>query len=298
MSILNRPSDGLFNVLIAIYKVLAAYGPQAKEEIKSLVAPGNISDSQVSNTLNRWTQLGLFREDATTVFIETRYAPKDGEALDAAVLRLPITLRDLIFKKENNANFWDSSASSSSDFTRGMAWLLAQDVYSLVTRSHDPIQKLESAQLGNPSQRILQNDTRWAGLCHWGTYLGFAWVGTTLVVDPTQAVRESLPQIFSGVETLSASTFLEGVAQELPVMDFGAYRQEVESALNPKNWSKPLKFSLSTSLSRAIKRLELSGDLSLEYRSDTGEAYRLLRQEGAEWGRAFTHITWNRAESR
>lgn len=296
MAILNRPSDGLFNVLIAIYKALAQYGPLPKSDLKSLVGPGEVGDSMVGKTMTRWSQLGLFRDDGSTVSIEAEYAPTEGEDLDEAVMRLPLTLRSLIFKKENNANFWDSANSASADFTRGMAWFLAQDVYSFATNSHGAVEKVESMQLADATKRVLQNDTRWKGLCHWATYLGFAWGGANLVIDPTVAVRESLPQVFPGVNTIMASAFLESLAGVLPVLDFGAYRQEVENALDPSNWSKPPKFFLSTSLSRAVKRLELSGEITLEYRSDAGEAYRFLRQHGAEWGRAFTHITWNHME--
>jgi hypothetical protein len=179
-----------------------------------------------------------------------------------------------------------------------MAWLLAQDVYSFATNSHDAVQKVEISQLADPGQRVLQNNTRWNGLCHWATYLGFAWWGTNLVIDPTVAVRESLPQVFPEVKTLTASTFLESLAGVLAVLDFGAYRREVENILDSANWRRPTKFFLSTSLSRAIKRLEMSGEFTLEYRADAGEAYRFLGQNGSEWGRSFTHVTWNSAEGR
>lgn len=298
MAILNRPSDGLFNVLIAIYKVLAHYGPLSKEDVKTLVAPGDVTDSQVNNTMNRWTQLGLFCGDGATVSIEAEFAPGEGEELDEAVRRLPATLRTLVFRQENNANFWDSERSASADFSRGISWLLAQDVYSFATNSHTTVQKVEEMQLADPSQRILQNDTRWQGLCHWATYLGFAWNAATLVVDPSVAVRESLPQVFISCRTLIASSFFESLAHVLPVLDYGVYRQEVETALNPRNWRRPPKFLLSTSLSRGLKRLELSGEITLEHLSDTGEAYRLTRQQGTEWGRSFTHVTWNHREGK
>lgn len=298
MAILNRPSDGLFNVLIAIYKVLAHYGPLSKEDVKSLVAPGDVTDAQVNNTLNRWTQLGLFRSDGAVVSVDGEFAPREGERLDEAVRRLPITLRALIFRQGNNSNFWDSERSASADFSRGISWLLAQDVYSLATNRHKTIEDVEKVQMADPSQWILQNDTRWQGLCHWATYLGFAWDAATIVVDPTVAIRESLPQVFLGTRTLIASSFLETLAYVLPVLDYGAYRQEVENSLNPRNWRRPPRFYLSTSLSRALKRLELSGEIILERRADAGEAYRLMRQQGNEWGPAFTHVTWNCGEGK
>lgn len=298
MTILNRPSDGLYNVLISIYKVLDKYGSKSKEELKSLLSPGEISDAQVTNTLNRWIQLGLFAEDKESVCIRDEYARNKNETLDDFISRFPFILRDLIFLKKNNDNFWNSSQSASADFSRGMSWLLAQDVYSFPTNSHDAVQKVEISQLIDPSTHVLQNNTRWNGLCHWATYLGFAWWGRDLVIDPTVALRENLPRVFGQTRVQAASKFLKSTANFLPVLDFGAYRQDVENALNPANWIKPPKFHLSTSLSRAIKRLEVSGDISLEYRSDAGEAYHFLRQNGEEWGRPFTHIAWNCKEGR
>ncbi len=298
MSILNIYSDGIYNVLISIYKVLDKYGTKTKDELKSLLSPGLISDRQVVNTLNRWIQLGLFAEDKECVCIQEEYTRDKDETLDAFISRFPFILRHLIFSKENNINFWDSAGLASADFTRGISWLLAQDVYTFSTSSHAVVQSVEISQLSDPSQRLLQNDTRWNGLCHWAIYLGFAWSGRNLIIDPTVALRESLPSVFQKSNVQAVSNFLKTLSQILPVLDFGAYRQDVENALNPASWLKPPKFHLSTSLSRAIKRLEVSGDISLEYRSDAGEAYHFLRQKGEEWGRPFTHIAWNCKEGR
>jgi len=295
MSILNRPSDGLVSVLISIYKVLAEHNALSRDDIKNIIAPGNVPELQVSQTLTRWTQLGLFDKNESTYSINTSYAPKLSQLSDDSLRHLPTKLHSIVFKKENNENFWDAANSKSADFSRGISWLLAQDVYSFPTNSHKTVAKIEGEQI-DLSMQMLQNDTRWVGLCQWAEYLGFAWGSKTLVIDPTVAIRENLPAIFSGYTTMTATLFLETLAKILPVIDFGDYRQKVEDILNQQVWSRPPKLFLSTSLSRAMKRLELSGHLSLEYQSDTGESYRLLRQQTQEWGRSFTHVSWLKSE--
>lgn len=294
MTILNRPNDGLFNVLIAIYKLLFEQGELSQERILSLLGPGMIDDRQVRQTLRRWITLGLFSENKNHIFISQECFLKIGSAEDIPKF-LPRVLRQLVFRPENNQNFWESSASTSSDFTRGVAWLLAQDAYLFTGTSHSNVEKVESAQVKESGRRMLQNDTRWAGLREWVVFLGFAWEGDGLVIDPSVAIRESLPDIFLTTNTLTATSFLERLAQVLPVLDFGEFRSQIESVLDPREWDKPGKLCLSTSLSRGLKALELSGDLMLDYQSDSGEAYSLIGQNNNRWG-AFTHVVCKKVE--
>lgn len=296
MSILNRPSDGLFNVLINLYKVLAEYGPLSREEIRCLTTPGNVDSQQVSQTLNRWTQLGLFYENKDKFLIAKECAPGKGQNLSDAVSQLPGQFRTLIFMKKNNEDFWSTTASA--DFTRGISWLLSQDVYSFNTKNYKEVEYAEISQVTDHTKRVLQNDTRWAGLSQWAIYLGFAWDGNPLVIDPSVAIRESLPSVFSAAQKLKASSFFKSLAECLPVIDFGEYRKNLESVLDLQKWRKPPKMMLSTSLSRGLKRLELSGDIKFDYLADSGEAYRFMRQNDEEWGSAFNHVVWLKSEVR
>ena len=60
MSLLNRPSDGLPSVLIAIFRTLRAYGPMPESELIELVAPATaVKQDMAKKTLTRWKQLGF-----------------------------------------------------------------------------------------------------------------------------------------------------------------------------------------------------------------------------------------------
>jgi len=292
MTILNRPSDGLFNILIVIYKTLALKGGQSRERLESVCAPGEISKEKIGQTLNRWTQLGLFEDQDGKFSIVTEFKLPPKKISEEIGVKLPLFLRKLVFSETNNENFWDSAGSLSADFTRGIAWLLAQDIYSFPTMNHDDVQEIENQQFTDTNRRMLQNDTRWSGLKEWAIYLGFGWDGKHFVIDPTAAIQESLPIVFGNKKSLTVGAFLDSLAKELPVVDFGKYRLEVEKFLNIQRWSCPPKFHISSSLSRAIKRLEVSGLLRLDYQSDAGEAYRLIGQGGNDWG-SLTHVVFN-----
>jgi hypothetical protein len=65
LSILNRPSDGLSTVLLALRRALIAYGPQDEERLRQLCAPevGALKDPGMARrTLTRWIQLGVFEQ--------------------------------------------------------------------------------------------------------------------------------------------------------------------------------------------------------------------------------------------
>ena len=170
--------------------------------------------------------------------------------------------------------------------------MLAQDIYMVDIGSHVAIQQFEQLQVREEDRRILQNDVRWNGLRSWGRYLGFLWQGNALMIDPTQALREDLPLIFSDTVTLSATDFMSRVAEVFPVLDGGRYRIEVESVLDSSNWRKPEREGLlSTSLSRALWRLDQGGELVLVKRADTKDGRVLQRAGGLDWIN-FTHVRY------
>lgn len=294
MTILNRANDGLFNVLIVLFRAISEFGPMPKDNLIKLCSSGPDSDStQIQNTLRRWTQIGLFQEEGDNIeFSQDIKASKPKFNLSDINERIYLTriLRRLIFKEQNNQRFWDREKSLCADLTRGLAFLMAQDIYDVSLSSHKKVEKCESLQLDDENKRILQNSTRWDGIRAWGPYLGFIWVGETVMIDPTRALKEDLPLIFDGTETLLANDFMSRVAKVLPVLDGGNYRLEMESKLAEAHWRKPNREDLlSTSLSRAIWRLKQSGDLFYEARADAADGRSLQRSGGQDWDR-FTHV--------
>lgn len=283
MTILNTANDGFFNVLIVLHRTLATLGPMDKERLIRLSSPGPDDDAtKIRQTMLRWTQLGLFKttdNDKLTLDKED----KDPE-------RLPAICRRLLFSDVNNQGFWDNEGARASDFSRALAFILAQDIYTNEFGAHTQVQALEQRQVRNEARRMLQNDVRWNGLRFWGDYLGFFWVDQRRWPDPTAAIREELPEVFGKQNELPAQDLITRLGERLPVLDGGSYRLEIEAALEPAEWHPPTRPDLlSTSLSRALWRLSRpGGPLRLERRADAGDGRTLQRSSGRDW-QTFTH---------
>jgi hypothetical protein len=190
---------------------------------------------------------------------------------------------------ENNERFWESEKSKSADLSRAVAWMLAQDVYTL-DGNIKKLAVLEEAQIVDSTKRTIgQNDTRWNGLKAWMLYLGFARDGMQWVVDPTQALRDALPDIFGSNRELTGPAFVERAASVLPVLDGGAYRTQVEASLKERAWPRPRDGLLSTSLSRAVQRLDREGAIMLANRSDTEGVVTLAGTKMRTW-REVSHV--------
>ncbi len=298
MSLLNLPSDGLYTVLIVLVRALVRLGALPRGDL--LVACGSgldaVDPKQLNQTLARWTQLGLFATEGEQVALAPAHASALGKTSEQAEAHLPKVARTLVLLPENNARFWGAEASKAADLCRGLSWLLAQDVYSINTSNHDAIAAMEIEQL-TEARCVFQNDTRWTGIRAWMPYLGFARDGARMTVDPTVAVRDALPEVFDMGPTLTAVQFIEGLAKVLPVLDGGKYRKDVEEVLSPVRWRKPPDGQVSTSLSRALQRLEFEGLIALGRGSDAKEGITLTGVDGRKW-REVTTVSQLESKSR
>jgi len=293
VTVLNQASDGLYTVLIVLARALVRLGPMSREDLLTacgadldVVDPGHLT-----RTLNRWTELGLFATHNNLVVLPPPYGDVLGKAPDQAEASLPKIARTIVLSVDNNARFWEAEASRSADLCRGMSWLLAQDVYTIDTNSHEAIAGIEIDQLIDDSRCVFQNDTRWNGLRAWMPYLGFAREGAQMVVDPTVAVRDALAEVFIATSNLTARQFVDALARVLPVLDHGAYRTQVETALNPTRWRRLPDGQVSTALSRALQRLEFEGQIALGRGADAKEGVALTGTGGRIW-REVTDIRW------
>ena len=288
MTVLNTPSDGSFNVLVVLFRALIDLGPTEQNELLAFCSAGLPEQPQrLKDTLNRWSELGLFKDTEGRISLAEEF--KIPKSRDCAVHELPSFIRRLVFQRDNNERFWDSEGSKSADLTRGMAWLLAQDIYTTRVGDTAAIQELESRQLADPTRRLVRNSTRLEALRVWGLALGFLWNAGDPMVDPTTAIGEDLPLIFGSSAELNAADLHTRIAAVLPVLDGGTYRMQVEGALDAASWRRPSSPEfLSTALSRALWRLNDQGHLTLEHRSDAGIIRVLQRANGREW-MTFSH---------
>ncbi len=284
MSLLNLYNDGNRGVLVAIYRLLLAEGSTDYDRVVSLCAAGNPDKrGYVRNTLNTWVELALFeRSSSEKVSIHPQIPGKEREEK-----WLPVWASRRALAPENNLLFWEAEKSHSADFTRALSWLLTQDIYESELDSWEELQPRINSQIPEDEHIFGRNDTRWNGLRSWVPYLGFGSLGNTrgspLMIDPTEALRHALPQIFGTRAVLVADEFLDGVAAALPVLDGGEYRLKVEEKLRghegPEAWWPPPDGQVSTSLSRALLRLVLDGTLLAEERADSPARARLTGRQ-------------------
>ncbi len=299
MSILNRPSDGLFNILIVLVRCLAKQNAMSREKLLNICAPPSAVDSQerAIQTLNRWIQLGILQEDdgdnislESTLHSEMRSSKSNLRVLARLV-------RSHVLSSVNNEQFWESENNKSADFTRGVCWMLAQDVFDFNAVGHTEVQEIEVAQLRDA--RAFTNDTRWTGFKSWAVFLGFGWIGRypndVFVIDPTVAVHDALPKVFEGSGELRQSVFFTRLAELLPVVDGGEFRTRVEQKIDRSVWRSPNPDEISTSLSRALIRLHDRGDIILEERADAEKRSLLGRKSRIV--RNVSHIVWKGGNS-
>jgi hypothetical protein len=277
MSLLNRPSDGMHSVLVVIHNLIVQEGSLPFQQIIELCSPEGCGDpAQVRQTLNTWIEFGLFTKSEDQKVSFSKSLSKSEKTRE----NLRKVARKFLFATDNNPNLWAAEGTGSADFTRSVAWLLAQDVYQAELSNWSDAQSLLQKQT-NKSINVIQNDTRWSGLKAWSQFLGFAVSGKfpsgVLIIDPTDAVRDSLPEVFHNRTKMAADDFIAELATIVPVLDSGNFRKDVESKLLEHGGWTPLdENNLSTSLSRAVLRLIHEGVIAGENLSDAGSRLHLM----------------------
>lgn len=303
MTIINIPTDGLPPELIVLFRTVAHVKQIATDELIDVCTPlvekATPEERQkkekeilarLRGALSRWTELGLFDERERKVQLNEQLFGNRKEKLEILTERLPSFCRKLILQEEYCTPLW-GEGGLTSDFARGIAWLLAQNIYKFPAAWSD-VEGIQNAQTQGDN-KLSQNDVRWNGLRFWARYLGFATGDSgSFQIDPTVAIRDELPLVFGKQQELSAKDFLSALSNQLPVLDNGVYRREVESSMNPAIWRKPDEGHLSMSLSFALRRLDLSGAIKLKSQADAGSSVRLIGQNYQTWI-GFESVVWN-----
>lgn len=291
MSLLNTDSDGNYPELIVLSRLILQEKKLQEQRLLDLCSAGAVLDQKLlRSTLFRWKGLGLFDSDQDSVvsLAGSTRGLKASELVDWLQKRCLL----LALGSDQAMPLWGKDNGLSADFVRALSWLLCQDIYRFVP-SWEYVQELEGLQM-KPDFRVIQNDTRWQGLQRWTRFLGLAsGNGKTFRIDPTQAVRRALPLIFEKANEIPVLGFVSTLSQELPVLDNGRYRQEVEESMQPNAWPKPPSTLLSMSLSFALQRLNNEGVIKLEHRADANQGIGLSGQGLRTWEQV-THVCWSR----
>lgn len=301
MTILNNENDGLYPELIVLFRAVAHCKSISSSDLINFCSPvTDKSDNtkRLRGALARWEGLGLFVLDQDKIQIRPDLLPQKNKiSLDALTTNLPIIIRQLLVKEENCLPLWDDTSDSekgngtSADFVRALSWVLAQDIYNFPKVWDGEVENLASTQSLN-GKKVFSSGFRFNAFRHWARYLGFATGDSgAFQIDPTKAIRDTLPEIFTSKKEIHAHDFLRILSTKLPVFDSGSFREKIEGSLNPSTWRKPPDGHLSVSLSFALKRLDMSNVIRLIGKADAGVSFRLTGKNYRTWG-GFESVTW------
>lgn len=289
MSLLNLTNDGLPNVLTVLHAaVLRANRPLPRDELLEIVAPSSVVDdegTQARQTLNRWTELGLFKLEGDAVTVNER-PTASLSSLDLHQFTRRIACKRVL-AQENNVDLWATQSARAADLTRSLAWMMVQDVYRA---SFADFEAQESQQIVDPDRLLMRNSTRRNGLQYWATFLGFS-RHPHAAIDPTVAVRDVLPEILPAGHGMPAAEFVTRAAWLLPVLDGGLYQEQVLAVVERQALAPRSPGQLSTAMSRVLLNLRASGELVLSRKSDTGSAITLTGAKGARDDLTFQWIS-------
>ena len=284
MSILNRPSDGLVSVFVALVRASVLIGTMPKSKLLDICSPKSLGDGKQdmsTKTLNRWSELGLFENtEKGEVKVSEKYRGRLRK-MKVSVESVGSVARTVVFSNENNNNFWNDEENRSADFSRAVSWMLAQNVHEFIPTSWSQVEPKMLEQRKSTEHTIFQNDTRWSGYVSWAAFFGFGRsesgkAAGGFVSDPTRVVADVLATILPPKHEVKVGDFVSDLADVIPVLDGGAYRTEVEKNLSSEKWKSPVGSELSTSLSRAFLRLESQGKIRFERRSDADAEVRIV----------------------
>jgi hypothetical protein len=287
MSVLNNASDGLHTVLIVLFQSLLDDEVGLAEDTlrQRLEPPG--AGGKYNDTLRRWLELGLFEKHGERISVATKCRVPPGHHTPGSLEHVVWAARTTVFAPENNERFWEATQSRAADLTRSLAWLLCQDVYSF---GWSTIAELEAVQVTDESKRFARNSNRVSMLRSWGAMLGFLWDdGDSVAIDPTAALLDVLPATLGSAREMPVEDFLRAVAAELPVLDRGRYRAQVEEHLDPAHYPRISAEAVSSALSRALSRLRRNQVVRFENRADSPQAVYLRGPQGRP-GDRITHI--------
>ncbi|MGL6426163.1 protein DpdG [Aeromonas hydrophila] len=299
MSIINNAHGGSqYAVLVAFYQVLKGSSKNTlqRDKLMALCAPTTLQTGDSENArgkaeqeLKAWLDLGLLTEekvdDKTQIRLNVDYFSTQNMPLRQAARRC-------LLAAENNRDL-SSRNERAVDLTLLATLLLALDVYNNANISTRNLEVLVNEFLPDFRLNKTNEVPIVSGYLSW---LGYAQQITrdSYTIDPTNAIREELPFLMHPDEQLSIREALHRLNHALPVLDGGSYRQQIEKRISQYGWQPLNANRLSTSLSRALLRLQLSGIINMKAESDASGAMQLTGRNGSLL-RTVTHLTLTNA---
>lgn len=286
MSIINNAHPGSqIRLICLIDRVLnrrQKKRPIPRKKLIETCRPENLGKSEgaksrFKDNLDFWLKEGLWKKG------------DDGVAnLDATASKKELSYRVLKLCVDQYKDQNILKGNRVEPFLRTISVLLAQDpltfqgqVRGTQRQLVGPTDFADEINLLMPSDLSINASNEANTFRDWGIFLGFIEPFTRgVIVDPTRAIEHFLPNIFSENESLSIRDFIVALADRLPMLDGGAYRQIVEPLMEEHGWQSPLENHVSASLSHALLRLKMGLHLTLEQPSDDSRSMILKTTDG------------------
>jgi hypothetical protein len=245
------------NRVRSLARLAAHLGPTSRDLLRQNLMPTKDDAAQFGNLVRETIRLGLLEEQKGTISLGS--AVKESDVRDDS--RFRDFLQTVLFGS-------DVEASENRSFQYALSWLLAQPSGLPIQWNSDQHLQMEKQMDGTENYDVT-NAQRFAMLCYWARFLGFAasvnMGGQSVVVpDPSDALERQLANIFSDSPRMPLARFFDLLGRSFPVLEGGRVRGEVEKRLKAKRPGNQI--SISTGL--ALWRLEDRKLIKLDHLSD------------------------------
>ncbi|EPJ5577691.1 hypothetical protein I5445_08100 [Citrobacter farmeri] len=276
MSIINNANPGSGLILLPlIERVLqSAQEPLSQDTLLDRYRPNNLPANdnawgKLKENLSFWCSLGLWTmRDAMLLPLEENARPLAHRLLACAI--------DACREKGV------ASGNECEPLWRVLSCLLTLQQHSFGGQEPlSPTIITNKVHKWLPGETINTNTEKLVR--EFGRFLGFLELmpDGNYVTDPTRAIQCFLPEIFGNTRTLPAKIFMANMAEVMPMMDGGQFRNSVHDVMQQeKDWIAPEGGNICTSTSIALQRLEISKRIILTTGSDDEDASSLQLPDG------------------
>jgi hypothetical protein len=293
MAIINNAHAGSqINLLCMIYRVIyRSNGKHSVDDIQALCAPKNLPAlpdhlKRFPENLRFWMKEShqLWQEDGQSKLVLTRVATSEAPTAIAVVTN------EALFEPNIDTIFGKDQYDTEGLF-RSLSCLLASDTFTVEGDQRMNKQSLQQFY-GEQLPEFVPNDSEKIVVQRYGHFLGFLEIDSAgeYFVDPTAAIRGVLDKVFDTAQEIAVDQFLERLAQRLPLLDRGVYRQQVEAQMVGPLSGNGATRRLSRSMSLAIERLRFARLLAYEGKSDDPNVCFLQTRGGESPVSTFRYI--------
>jgi len=282
MAIINNAHAGSeVSLLCLIYRVIFRNNQKLSvEDLGALCRPENlpINENQKKKfheNLRFWMadEHQLWCKDDNSRLALTKVAASDSPAA------ISVVTNEALFESRVS-DIFGSKENQTEELFVGLGCLLASDKFSL-----DASRRIDSNELdkffAENMPKFIPNTNEKPVLRAYGRFLGYLEVDAHgEYVDPTRAVMGVLDELFESIDEMPIADFLRRLAERLPLMDGGAYREQVEDRMTGPFSAEPSSGKISKSLSIAIERLKFMGTVSYSGNSDDPDVKSLQTSTG------------------